>query len=138
MDEIVRHAACTCGALSLSVRGEPRLVGMCHCLACQRRTGSAFGAGAFFTREQISELSGARSTYSRKGESGANLTFNFCPNCGSNVFWERDNRLDLVAVALGAFADPGFPAPSRASWAQSMHPWLATVDEIESHPAAPT
>ena len=138
MAEIVREAVCSCGKLRLSVHGEPRLVGMCHCLACQRRTGSAFGAGAFFVRSQLSEISGARTTYSRKGESGANLTFSFCPDCGSTVFWERDNLPDLVAVALGAFADPDFPGPTRESWTQSKHPWLATVDEIASHPRSPT
>ena len=43
-----RTAACVCGQLSIEVRGEPRGVGVCHCLACQRRTGSVFAALASF------------------------------------------------------------------------------------------
>ena len=41
-----RVAACHCGQLHLAVEGEPFAVSICHCLACQRRTGSAFGMQA--------------------------------------------------------------------------------------------
>ena len=41
-------ASCSCGQLSIEVHGEPRGVGVCHCLACQRRTGSVFAALASF------------------------------------------------------------------------------------------
>ncbi|MDB5537376.1 MAG: hypothetical protein JWQ65_2251, partial [Devosia sp.] len=33
-----RTASCSCGQLSIEVEGEPGGVGVCHCLACQRRT----------------------------------------------------------------------------------------------------
>ena len=137
MDETQRHAACSCGALSVSVRGDPPVVGMCHCLACQRRTGSAFGLAAFFARDQVTAIDGARSTWSRVAESGATLTFNFCPSCGSNVFWERSSRPDMIAVAVGAFADPDFPGPKRMVWTQSRHHWLDTVGDLAGHPASP-
>lgn len=38
-----RTAACSCGSLAITTTGEPRRVSACHCLACQKRTGSAFG-----------------------------------------------------------------------------------------------
>jgi hypothetical protein len=38
-----RDAACHCGQLRLEVEGDPSVVSICHCLACKRRTGSAFG-----------------------------------------------------------------------------------------------
>ncbi len=40
---MTREAACHCGQLRLEVTGEPQTVSICNCLACQRRTGSAFG-----------------------------------------------------------------------------------------------
>jgi len=43
-----RTAACSCGQLRIEVRGEPLGMGLCHCLACQRRTGSVFAALAAF------------------------------------------------------------------------------------------
>ena len=38
-----RHAACSCGQLHLTIEGESARISMCHCLACQRRTGAVFG-----------------------------------------------------------------------------------------------
>ncbi len=43
-----RTASCLCGQLRIEVEGEPRGVGLCHCLACQQRTGSVFAALARF------------------------------------------------------------------------------------------
>ena len=47
-----RRAACSCGQLS-TVEGDPVPISMCHCLACQRRTGSAFGIQARFPAERV-------------------------------------------------------------------------------------
>ena len=35
-----RHAACSCRQLHLTIGGESARISMCHCLACQRRTGA--------------------------------------------------------------------------------------------------
>lgn len=43
-----RTASCSCGQLQIEVQGEPVRVSVCHCLACQRRTGSLFGEQARF------------------------------------------------------------------------------------------
>src|SRR4051812_47766412 len=48
-----REAACHCGQLRLEVSGEPFAVSICNCLACQRRTGSAFGMQAGFRTDQV-------------------------------------------------------------------------------------
>ena len=48
-----REAACHCGQLRLEVEGDPFVVSMCHCLACQRRTGSAFALQAAFAPDQV-------------------------------------------------------------------------------------
>jgi hypothetical protein len=48
-----REAACHCGQLRLEVAGDPFVVSICHCLASQRRTGSAFGMQAAFRPDQI-------------------------------------------------------------------------------------
>lgn len=42
-----RSATCTCGKLSIQYRDEPLKISLCHCLECQRRTGSAFGVAVF-------------------------------------------------------------------------------------------
>ena len=60
----MREAACSCGQLRATVEGDPVRISMCHCLACQRRTGSAFSMQARYPREQV-QTSGRSSTYVR-------------------------------------------------------------------------
>jgi len=84
---VVRHAACACGSLKVRCKGDPTKVSLCHCLDCQKRTGSTYGVAAFFRREDI-ESEGATRCYTRKSDSGHPVTFHFCPECGSTVYWD--------------------------------------------------
>lgn len=135
-EPVEREAACTCGQLRIRTTGAPSIVSSCHCLACQRRTGSLFGAQAFFPRAGIVATEGERSTFRRQAESGAWLAFHFCPRCGSTVFWENERLPDIVSVAVGAFADPHFPPPVRTVWTTTKHDWL-TFPDIPHHPESP-
>ena len=67
-----RYAACSCGRLHLTIKGEPARISMCHCLACQRRTGAVISNQAFFLREQITFV-GEVTTWSRTAESGSGV-----------------------------------------------------------------
>ena len=62
--------------------------------------------------------------YTRQSDSGFPVTFHFCPDCGSTVFWEPQRTPGKIAVAVGAFADPAFPAPTKAVHAEHRHAWL--------------
>jgi hypothetical protein len=134
---VQRQAACSCGQLKVRLDGEPALVSSCHCLACQRRTGAVFASNAFFKRDQVAAVEGEYRTWRRAGDSSRFLDFHFCPTCGSTVFWEAEGTPDLVTVAIGAFADPSFPAPVRTVWAEKKHGWLPFPDSIPHHPGDP-
>lgn len=95
---------------------------MCHCLACQQRTGSVFGVQARFHKNQV-RAEGQATEYVRTGDSGSRATFRFCPTCGATVYWLLEAMPDLVAVAVGAFADPSFPPPRVSVYEARMHPW---------------
>jgi len=69
-------------------------------------------------------------------ESGKALTFHFCPACGSTVYWESESFPGYIAVAVGNFADPDFPAPSIAVWEQSRHPWVSLPPDTPPQRAA--
>lgn len=123
----VRTARCSCGRLEVRCTGEPASVSLCHCLECQRRTGSTYGIAAFYPRAAV-EPSGPATAYTRPSDSGHPVTFHFCPHCGGTVYWEPRRMPDFIAVAVGAFADPGFPAPGRSVYGQHRHPWVAGPD----------
>jgi hypothetical protein len=117
-----RTASCACGQLRIEVHGEPRGVGLCHCLECQKRTGSAFAALASFAAPY--EVSGAAREYARVGDQGARFVFRFCPTCGTTVFHTEDGHEGSVGVAVGAFADPTFPAPQVSVYDSRRHAWV--------------
>jgi hypothetical protein len=118
-----RLATCVCGQLTVSCSGDPAQVSLCHCLACQRRTGSTYGIAAFFPHENVM-VAGEAKAYTRSSDSGYLVTFHFCPHCGSTVYWRPDRKPGMVAVAVGAFADPAFPAPSQGVYAEHRHRWV--------------
>src|SRR5688500_1027640 len=105
-----RHAACSCEQLRLTVEGEPVRISVCHCLACQRRTGSAFGVQARFPVESV-RIEGQYREYVRISDEGEGRTFSFCPDCGATVFYKTESEPGDIVVPVGAFADPGFPVP---------------------------
>src|SRR5262245_35031142 len=128
----MRDAACSCGQLRLTAEGEPVRISVCHCLACQRRTGSAFGVQARFPAERV-RIEGRFVEYVRVADHGEARTFAFCPECGATVFYTGESQPELVAVPVGAFADPGFPAPWVSVWESRRHPWLELREPIEHH-----
>jgi hypothetical protein len=126
-----RVAHCCCGSLSAETTGEPEIVVACACVECQRRTGSAFGVSTYWVRENV-RTSGFATRYVREGQKGRRVVFYFCAGCGSTVYWEiPDLDSDQVGVALGAFADPKFPAPTLSGWERTKHDWVAIP--VESH-----
>lgn len=119
----VRTAACSCGKLKAVCAGEPSRVSLCHCMECQKRTGSVFGVAAFFHREKV-ETQGEFKSFTRGSDSGQPITFHFCPHCGTTLFWEPARKPETIAVAVGGFADANFPPPSREVYVELRHPWV--------------
>jgi hypothetical protein len=103
---------------------------MCHCLACQRRTGSAFGIQARFPADRV-QVVGRYAEHVRRSDEGEERTFRFCPDCGATVFWSLATVPDVVAVPVGAFADPSFPSPRVSVYGSRRHPWVSLPDAIE-------
>ena len=125
-----RLASCSCGQLTLGVRGEPVRISICHCLDCQRRSGSVFATQARFPAESVS-IEGNGTVYVRIGDEGGVGRFHFCPRCGATVFYTLDAVPGFVAVPVGAFADPGFPQPRVSVYEDRKHPWVRLPDGFE-------
>jgi hypothetical protein len=104
---------------------------VCHCLACQRRTGSVFAAQARFPLESV-RIQGESSQYVRIGDEGSKATFSFCPKCGATVHYSVEGYdVESIAIPVGAFADPTFPSPSISVYEERMHAWVNMPPNIE-------
>jgi hypothetical protein len=130
----IRVAACSCGQLTARCEGEPVRVSLCHCLACQRRTGSAFGLQARWPAARVT-VTGRATEYVRVGDEGSAATFRFCPTCGATVYYDSDHMPGMIALPVGAFADPTFPPPQVAVYVVRRHAWAAmpalAIEEID-------
>lgn len=127
-----RIAGCRCGQLRAACAGEPVRVSVCHCLECQRRTGAPFAAQARWPLDQV-QMTGDFREWSRVGDSGGRATYRFCPACGSTVAYVNDGMPGLIAVPVGAFADPSFPAPRVSVHEERKHPWVAVLGDGVEH-----
>jgi hypothetical protein len=126
-----RTACCHCGALRATATGEPTVVNVCHCKACQRRTGAVMHSGAYFNKSQV-RMEGPVKIYTREAQEERKIAFHFCPTCGSSVYWYLDLRPELCGIAVGAFADPDFPPPSYSVWEETKHGWISLPDGIQN------
>lgn len=126
---IERTASCACGAVQIKARGAPATVSMCHCLQCQKRTGSTYSVHAYFTRAAVT-VTGARNAHTRTGDTGCHITFRFCPTCASTTDWDVEAMPDAIGVPVGLFADPTFPAPNVAIFVPHKHPWVSVHEAV--------
>jgi hypothetical protein len=83
------------------------------------------------------KVSGEASEYLRTGDQGAQFLFRFCPVCGTTVFHTEVGYEESVSVAVGALADPTFPAPAVSVYDCRRHPWVqlpAGITSFEKDP----
>jgi hypothetical protein len=132
-----RTASCRCGQLRATVTGEPVRVSVCHCLNCKKRSGSAFAVQARWPSAQV-QIEGQSKTFAIVADSGNRATFHFCPECGSDVYYEIDGKFDdkfndLMAIPVGLFDEPFFATPSYSVWEQRKHEWVEIVGNGIDH-----
>lgn len=102
---------CLCGALRFSATGRPSRVGICHCLDCRKLHGSPFHASAIFPKNAVT-IDGESHTYAGRS---------FCPKCGSRVYAQT---ADEVELSLGSFDEPNQFTPSYELWTIRRETWL--------------
>lgn len=127
------RAECQCGQLSVELLGPTTAVVACHCIACQRRSGSPFGVLAYYPTDQLT-MSGEAKRFKRQTDEGNSFENFFCPECGSTVYARAGKHLTMIGIPVGAIADPDFQAPVRSVWEQSKHKWVAVPGEVQHFP----
>ena len=128
----IRTATCRCGQLRATCRGEPVRISVCHCLTCQKRSGSAFAVQARWPDNRL-VLCGDFREWSQAGGSGSLATFRFCPTCGATLSYTNADWPGVTAIAVGAFADPDFPAPHYSVYEERRHAWVAIIGDGIDH-----
>ena len=126
---MARSGGCHCGDVRYEVSGEPVYHAICHCDACRASSGAPFVAWYAVKEEQFTLTSGEPRQF--EGRPGAER--NFCPRCGTGLFYRNAEALPgLVDIQSATFDDAGAEAPAiQVQCAEK----LAWVDSIPDMPA---
>jgi len=135
-----REGGCQCGFVRYRLEGEPLAVAVCHCVECQRQSGSAFGMSIVVRKEAFRLLHGTLKTFTRAGESGRAVACAFCPECGVRIYHEPRWLDGIFTVKPGTLDDTSFLRPTMEVWTKRKHAWLEFRGDLlsfESNPPQP-
>ncbi len=126
---------CSCGAVRFSI-GRYLYAQLCHCHACKKRTGSAYGISVVIDSSELKQFRGAIRTFTRIAESRNPVEYDFCPACATTIRWRVKALESRQVLAGGTFDDPrAFQIAGEMYTTQAL-PWARIGCEI-TRPGAP-
>ena len=128
-------ASCQCGELGVEVPGPTMAVVACHCLACQKRSGSPFGEAAYYPHDQV-QVRGEARQFTRTTDAGGHFDQFFCPACGTTVFMRGSKTPDVTGIPIGLFDDAHTMRPVRSVWEARRHDWVEIATAVQHFPGA--
>ncbi len=118
-----REGGCSCGAIRYRLASEPLFIHCCHCLNCQRQTGSAFVINLLIERDRVQLLSDEPVATDVPRDNGSAQTIYRCATCQVAVYSEYTRR-DVLFVRGGTLDDPASVAPDVHIFTRSKLPWV--------------
>jgi hypothetical protein len=125
----VREGGCSCGAVRYRLASEPMFVHCCHCLNCQRQTGSAFVINLLIEADRVELLSGQPEPVDVPRDDGSTQRIYRCPACQVAVFSEY-GRPEVRFVRGGTLDDPSTVEPDVHIFTRSKLPWVELPDSV--------
>jgi hypothetical protein len=130
------EGGCSCGSVRFKLNRSPLWTNICHCDACKKRTGSAFGFSVVVEAVAVTEFSGETKTFTRKGGSGKHVHYEFCPQCGTTLRWHVELLAGRQVFAGGAFDDSTQFEVMGEMYTDQALPWSRIGHELAC-PGAP-
>ena len=121
----VLDGGCACGWVRYRLGSEPMIVHCCHCLDCQRQTGSAFVLNALIETDRVAVLSGAPAPVAVPTDSGRPHEIFRCPTCHTALWSDYGRRGVLRFVRVGTLDDPSALPPDVHIYTRTKLPWIA-------------
>jgi len=131
--------ACQCGAVTFETKGDAAMVIQCHCLNCQKSSGTGHVPIAVFPEVEV-VIQGKTKSYHYRADSGGDVSSIFCPECGSSMFGRTTSFPGLMAVRLGAMDDSSALQPQMDVYMKRLRPWdhdLKNAPSYETMPPMP-
>jgi hypothetical protein len=123
-----REGGCACGAVRYRLASDPLFVHCCHCLNCQRQTGSAFVVNVLIEGDRVELVAGEPQPVAVPRDDGSAQTIYRCPDCQIAVYSEYGGRRAVVFVRAGTLDDPKGVTPDVHIYTKSKVGWVAIPD----------
>ncbi|TMG73901.1 MAG: GFA family protein [Betaproteobacteria bacterium] len=133
-----RTGGCLCGAIRYAISAPITELRACHCIDCQRASGSHGTVAAFIPRDGFKLTQGAPKHYAKKADSGRTLIRYFCGDCGSQLYSHRETTPELLGVRAGTLDDSADLKISTHIWTKSARPWShldPAAKQVEGQPS---
>ena len=124
---VVREGGCACGAVRYRLASEPMFTHCCHCLNCQRQTGSAFVINLLIEADRVELLAGAPEPVDVPRDDGSTQRIFRCPTCQAAVY-SNYGYAKVLFVRGGTLDDPSSIEPDVHIYTSSKLPWIALPD----------
>lgn len=118
---------CQCGDVRYLLQGAALRLNVCHCRACQRQSGSAFGMSLIIKPAIFALQAGALRTFVTATDSGRNKTCAFCPRCGVRIY---NATSALMALKAGTLDDTSWLQPDAHYWTSRKQHWTSLPDDL--------
>jgi hypothetical protein len=126
---VLREGGCACGTVRYRLTSDPLFTHCCHCLNCQRQTGSAFVINLLIEADRVELLAGVPQRVDAPRDDGSTQQIFRCPTCQVAVFSEY-GRSEVRFVRGGTLDDPSGIAPDVHIFTRSKVPWLTLPDSV--------
>ena len=123
------EGGCSCGAVRYRLGSDPLFVHCCHCLNCQRQTGSAFVINLLIETDRVELLAGHPQPVDVPRDDGSNQTIWRCPTCQVAVF-SQYTRPQVRFVRGGTLDDPSAVTPDVHIFTRSKLPWVTLPESV--------
>ena len=129
-----REGGCACGAVRYRLASEPLFVHCCHCLSCQRQTGSAFVVNVLIEADRVEVQGDAPEPVDAPRDDGSVQRIHRCPTCRVAVFSEY-GRPEILFVRGGTLDRPASVGPDVHIYTRSKLPWVVLPDDVPAFEA---
>jgi hypothetical protein len=123
------EGGCSCGAVRYRLRSEPLFVHCCHCLNCQRQTGSAFVINMLIEADRVEVVAGHPRPVDVPRDDGSSQRIYRCPACEVAVFSEY-TRPSVLFVRAGTLDDPAQVSPDVHIFTRSKLDWVLLPEAV--------
>lgn len=124
-----RTGRCLCGAVAFKLAAEPRVTRVCWCRNCQHL--AANGTVNMLVSTEALSVSGVLSEYTSKTDSGNEMIYQFCPNCGTHLFAKSSGWPKFRLVRVGNLDEPSSIRPDINIWTSSAPSWACFDPALE-------